>query len=101
MEITFRNILQYFEGNTKQILDKFNLLSPHLKEQVSWRLNICKLDCVQNGKCVYCSCSLPGKAFTVKSCNKGERFPDLMSAEDWDKYKTTHKLNIDDAQQGI
>lgn len=87
MKITPTKILQFIEGNLKLLGDKIYLLSNHEKEQVAYRSLICKDDCVKLGYCIYCGCDLPGKFYVKKSCNNGERFPDLMPKKEWDEYK--------------
>jgi hypothetical protein len=87
-------VLQFFEGNLKMLGDNFNLLTQHQKEQILYRLEICKSDCVINKKCVYCGCSVPGKLYVKKSCNNGERFPDIMEQEEWEKFKKDNNIKI-------
>lgn len=82
-----KKIFQFIEGNLKLLGDKFDLLSEHQKEQVLYRLEICKNDCLVEKKCLYCGCSFPGKLYVKKSCNNNERFPDMMNSIEWDKYK--------------
>ncbi|MGK2864876.1 MAG: hypothetical protein ACSLE0_23290 [Chitinophagaceae bacterium] len=94
-QITFKNILSYLEGNTKYLMSTFGLYPTHKQEQVLWRLNICKVDCVKNGECEYCGCPPEKKAFVDKSCNDGDRFPDMMDEETWEKYKLTNNIDID------
>ena len=53
---------------------------------------VCKDECVKYGKCRYCLCDLPGKFYVTESCNKGERFPDLMDEESWMKYKEENNI---------
>ena len=92
--ITPNKIYQYFQGNLRLLGSHFNTLSPHLKEQVIYRMTICEEDCVKSGKCKYCLCDLPGKFYTDISCNLGEKFPDLMEKEDWEIYKKEHDINL-------
>jgi hypothetical protein len=49
---------------------------------------------MKKGKCAYCGCKVPGKLYVKKSCNKGERFPDLMSTELWEKFKKNNNITI-------
>ena len=87
MKITPTKILQFIEGNLKLLGDKVYLIPEHEKEQIAYRSLICKDDCIKLGYCTYCGCDLPGKLYVKKSCNSGERFPDLMSKKEWEKYK--------------
>ena len=87
-------VLQFIEGNLKMLGDKLNLLPIYEKEQVLYRSEICKNDCMKKGKCIYCGCSVPGKLYVKKSCNKGKRFPDMMSVEDWNKFKIDNNITI-------
>lgn len=94
-EITLRNILSFLEGNTKYLFNLFGLYPTYKQEQVLWRLNICKLDCIKNGECEYCGCPPEKKAFVEESCNHGDRFPDMMDKETWEQYKIDNNIDID------
>ena len=96
MKRTVKDILSYLEGNTKFYLDKFIGLSNHIQEQITWRLLICKEDCVKNQECEYCGCPPDRKAFTNESCNGGDRFPDLMGSIEWEEYKKQHNIVLDE-----
>lgn len=85
-KITKSNIYNYLEGNGKLILNKLGLSQPHIKEQVAYRLLMCKDTCVPAGRCRICTCPLPNRAFSTDSCNK-ELFPDLMNEQDWLTFK--------------
>jgi hypothetical protein len=47
------------------------------------------------GYCIECGCSVPGKLYVKESCNGGKRFPDLMSREDWEKYKSENNIIVE------
>jgi hypothetical protein len=93
-KITFKNILYFIEGNMKMLGDVFHLLPHHEKEQVLWRMEICKDDCVKNGYCKYCGCDVPGKLYVNDSCNEGERFPNLMTKAQWEQYKQDNNITV-------
>lgn len=95
MKITPTKILQFIEGNIKMLGDKFHLLAQHEKEQVAYRSQICKDECMKLGYCVYCGCNLPGKLYVTQSCNDGERFPDLMSHTEWKKFKSDNNIILE------
>ena len=95
MRITLKNIKHYIEGNIKMLGDKMRLLPEHEKEQVAYRAMICKDECVRLEYCVYCGCDIPGKLYVKESCNGGERFPDLMNKDNWEKYKLDNGINLE------
>jgi len=95
MKITPKKVFQFIEGNLKMLGDKMHLLPKHEREQVLYRSLVCKDDCMEYGYCVYCGCSVPGKMYVKKSCNGGERFPNLMSASDWEKFKLEKNIEIE------
>jgi hypothetical protein len=95
MKITPTKIFQFIEGNLKMFGDKMHLLSSHEKEQVAYRALICKDDCIKLEYCVYCGCDIPGKLYVKKSCNAGERFPNLMNKQDWEKFKLDNEIILE------
>jgi hypothetical protein len=94
MKITPKKVFQFIEGNLKMLGDKMHLLPKHEREQVLYRSEVCKDDCMAQGYCKYCGCSVPGKMYVTISCNEGERFPDIMNETDWEKYKLENNLEI-------
>lgn len=84
--IQFKDVYNFLEGNARIVLSKFSKSPAHIQEQVEYRLSKCKDDCVIVGRCKKCHCPSPNRAFVTSSCNK-ERFPDLMSKEDWEEFK--------------
>jgi len=86
-KITLANILSFVEGNMQLILEGLNRQPQHIREQIAYRRLLCKDDCAVDNKCVYCGCDFLGKTSVVKSCNKGVRFPNLMSKPRWEKFK--------------
>ena len=93
-KITIPNIISFFQGNIRMLGDRFGQLPQYKKEQVLYRMEICKDTCVPKGKCKHCGCSVPGKLYSSKSCNKGELFPDLMSPYDWEMFKKENNIKI-------
>jgi hypothetical protein len=92
--LTPKNILYFIEGNLKMLGDKINLLPKHKKEQVLYRSQICEDDCMKLKSCKYCGCAVPGKLYVNKSCNNGERFPDMMNLDEWEIYKKENNITI-------
>lgn len=79
----------------------FGLFPAYKQEQVLWRLQICKDDCVKQGECQYCGCPPVKKAYVEESCNGGDRFPDMMNEEDWEKYKKENNITIETNGTGL
>ncbi len=93
-DITLSNVASLIEGYGKLLLDRFGILEKHEKEQLLWRASKCPPICARTGMCHYCSCDYPAKLYVNKSCNKGLSLPDLMSKEDWEKYKIENVKKI-------
>ena len=90
-QITLKNIYSFIQGNLQMRLDGMGLKPKYYQEQIAYRMLQCQ-DCVKAKKCKECGCNLPGKLYVDKSCNNGERFPDLMNEEDWLIYKEEHEI---------
>lgn len=93
---SIKNIKDYIQGNYNYHLDRMGRYPKYLQEQVRYRLTFCTDDCQPAGKCIHCGCPPHKKVYNRKSCNKGERFPDLMNKEEWNNYKQKHNIIIDD-----
>ncbi len=89
-----KKVYDFFEGNMRMLGDRIFKLPRHQKEQVLYRASICKDTCMKKGKCEVCGCSVPGKLYSSRSCNKGKLFPDMMSAYEWAVYKKENKIRI-------
>jgi hypothetical protein len=94
--ITIKNIKDYIQGNLRQLGAKFNLLEPHVKEQIVYRHEICKDTCGRAENCEECGCAYPGKLYVYESCNNGTKFPDIMEIDKWEKFKEENKITIED-----
>lgn len=91
-KITIKNIKSFLEGNSNMLLDKIGFQPAHIKEQVAYRIMMCE-SCMLNGKCEVCGCDVPGKLYVKESCNKGVKFPDLMSRQEWDVFKKENGID--------
>ena len=91
-KITLSNIKSYIEGNTKLFLSTIGAQPEHLQEQYAYRMLQCKDDCMMTNECKECGCDTMGKIHVSKSCNNGERFPDLMSKIDWEEFKIKNEI---------
>lgn len=94
-KITVGNIKKFVEGNYNMLKDGIVGLPKHTKEQVVYRSIVCGQSCfIDNDKhCRNCGCSLPGKWYVKQSCNP-EKFPDLLSEEGWEKYKSNLEAEV-------
>jgi hypothetical protein len=92
-EITGSKIKSFVQGYSRYYFDNMFGLPEYIKEQVYYRLYICRDTCLISGKCEKCSCPTIKKAYASKSCNL-EKFPDLMSNGEWRLFK--EKVEIPD-----
>lgn len=90
-EITLSNIRSYLEGNGQRILEELKLQPKHIQEQIAYRRLLCNNDCAVQNKCIKCGCDFKGITSVQQSCNP-ERFPDLMSKNDWIKFKKDNNI---------
>lgn len=91
-KLNIKNIKSFVEGHSKLFLNRLGLFPKHKQEQILYRLDKCKNDCVPNGKCKFCGCPPHKKAYVNESCNGGIRFPNMMTPTEWEDYKA--KMNI-------
>jgi len=88
------SVIDFFQGHYRYLKDKFFGSPEYLKEQIIYRLDQCKDDCVPTGHCKYCGCPTEKKVWATSSCNNQERFPDLMHYEQWQNYKNERGIDI-------
>lgn len=89
-----KNISNFLEGNIKYWYNALFGLPKHIQEQVAYRINLCDKDCMKKQECIYCGCDPIKKAFVIESCNKGERFPDIMDKDKWEQFKKENNVDI-------
>lgn len=92
--LNLNNIKSFIVGNSLYYYDMMIGLPEYYKEQVIYRMDKCKDDCLPNGECIKCGCPTIKKMMNPESCNGGERFPDIMNKEDWEEFKKEN--NIED-----
>ena len=88
-EITLNNIYNFIEGNTR--LFTKSIQPEHIKQQIAYRMLLCKDDCAKEDHCIKCGCDYPGRIYTTESCNT-DRFPDFMSRIDWEEFKKDNNV---------
>lgn len=93
-ELTWDNVKSFLEGNISYYKQYFLSSPPYLQEQYHYRLSVCRDSCIPNDSCEVCTCPPIKKAWVTKSCNNGEKFPDLMDEESWEDFKNVHDIDI-------
>lgn len=94
MKVKIKDIKNYIEGNFRYFKNKFLASPDYINEQIQYRLSLCKDDCLINNVCNHCECPPRKKVWINESCNNGERFPDLMNKENWEKFKIDNNIKI-------
>lgn len=91
-QITLSNIKSFFQGYSRYYLDKIKILPQYTREQVFYRIWVCKDSCIPFRKCEVCGCSAIEKSYATKSCSL-EKFPNLVSKERWEEYKKGKQID--------
>lgn len=94
-KITLSNVKSFIRGHYNMYLDKLGAYPKHKQEQILYRISLCS-DCVTNKGCKHCGCPPHKKVYDSKSCNGGERFPDMLSEVEWNKFKLDNKITVDE-----
>jgi hypothetical protein len=94
-KITLKNVKSFIRGHYNLYLDKLGMYPKHKQEQILYRISLCS-DCVSNEGCKYCGCAPNKKVYDNKSCNDGERFPDMLNEVEWNKFKIDNKITVDE-----
>lgn len=85
-KINLKNIKGYLQAHYRQVLDEFDYLESHIKEQAEWRLYQVKKyspECYNSDKCIHCGCQVSSKVFEDRAC-EGRCYPEMMSKERWE-----------------
>ena len=90
-QINLHKIKSFLEGNIQLGLEQLHLQPEHIQEQIAYRRLLCKDDCAIKNECIICGCDFKGKTSVQQSCNP-DRFPDLMSKLEWNKYKEKNDI---------
>jgi hypothetical protein len=95
-KITLKNVKSFLRGHKNLYLDKLGKYPKYKQEQVLYRLSLCKDDCVVTNRCKKCGCATNKKVYDPVSCNRGERFGDMLGENDWNKFKVDNNITIDE-----
>lgn len=91
-KITFKTLKGFIQAYSFDLYNKLIGLPNHIQEQVAYRADKCKEDCIPNNACIYCGCDAKKIIFREESCNNGSRFPDLMDKEEWKQFKKDNNV---------
>lgn len=94
-KITSKDIKNYIEGNMNYLknISSFVRLAPYIKEQAVCRAVSC-LECLNAGACTECGCATPQMFYAPKKEDSKGRWGEMLSKEDWEKYKEEHQLEV-------
>lgn len=94
--ITANKIKSFIQGHSLYQLDKrFNILSEHKKEQVFYRMFLCKDTCLKEGKCKSCGCDTPERFYIDKEYETRQCiFPDFMGKDIWEQFKKINQIDV-------
>lgn len=98
IEVNSNNIKSFIEGNILfQVDKKLNLLPLYKKEQVLWRMSVCKDTCMKEKKCKMCGCDVPERMYVDKPYESRKcDYPDFMKKIEWNEYKLQNNIVIDE-----
>jgi hypothetical protein len=63
-----------------------NLLRPHIREQINYRIHWMKQECYELGYCVQCGCETTALQMANKPCDK-PCYPEMMNSAVWHVFK--------------
>ena len=97
-KISKETLKNYFQAKWRIFMQNHDFdREEHIKEQAYWRLQMIKEkspECSTKGIC-YCGCDILEEVWGDKGCEeKNKCYPDMMSKEDWEKYKTKNNIKI-------
>lgn len=92
-KINLKNIKGFLQAHYRQVLDDFDYLEPHIKEQAKfrlWRVKEKSPECYENNICTHCGCEVSSKVFEDRPCSANFCYPELLSKEKWEEFKSIH-----------
>ena len=84
-KITLKNVKSFLRGHKNLYLDKLGKYPKYKQEH-----------CVVTNRCKKCGCATNKKVYDPVSCNRGERFGDMLGENDWNKFKVDNNITIDE-----
>jgi hypothetical protein len=88
------NIRNFVNGYWNKLKDDSHYMSlqPHIKEQILYRMNLCK-ECYVNGSCIECGCKTPEMFYAQAKVDSKGRWDKMMNKEKWEEFKQEKELN--------
>lgn len=88
------NIRNFVNGYWNKLKDDshFMSLQPHVKEQILYRMNMCK-ECYVNGSCLECGCKTPEMFYAQAKVDSKGRWGKMMDKDKWEVFKQENELN--------
>lgn len=94
-DVNLKNIQAYIQGNLRYLAEQYGpefiRMEQHIREQVMFRKDIARPDCIEDKKCKECHCDIPELFYADKQCG-GECYPEMMSKERWEEFKKTLRI---------
>ena len=92
----YKKVYDFLQGESRVVMDTFNSLPEHIKEQVEYRTSLVEKtspECLKDKKCVHCGCTIPDLFYADKPCEKG-CYPTMKSVKDWEDFKKIMKITF-------
>lgn len=89
-KINLKNIKGYLQAHYRQVLDEFDYLPSHIKEQAEfrlWRVKEKSPECYKNNICTHCGCTVDSKIYEDRACSANWCYGQMLSKEDWEFFK--------------
>jgi len=87
-EYSLKEVYYYLQGSYRlwALHNKPYLIRKHIKEQIEWRQEIMKEECLKSGACVKCTCTTPDLQGANKPCDNYCCMR-MKSRDEWKRFK--------------
>jgi zinc D-Ala-D-Ala carboxypeptidase len=83
MKVTPQNVTNYLQGNLKHLSSQYFDLPIHEAQQIALRAYLCK-PCLNNGKCLICSCKTPEMFYAPNKLDSAGKFAQFLNKDQWE-----------------
>lgn len=84
-KINVPNVKGYLQAHFRYVLDEFDYLNEHIKEQWIYRIGVMDENCLINGMCP-CECSVPEKQLESRPCDHN-CYGFMLNEKEWEEFK--------------